>query len=48
MTKQSRVNYPSSEVIDVAVADGVLSITINRRDSLNSLTEAVLTGIADG
>lgn len=47
MSEQSRVNYPSSEVIDVAVADGVLSITINRPDSLNSLTEAVLTGIAD-
>lgn len=31
----------------VALADGVLSVTIDRPDSLNSLTTSVLTGIGD-
>ena len=31
----------------ITLADGVLSITMNRPDSLNSLTEAMLSGIAD-
>ncbi|MDT5139893.1 MAG: enoyl-CoA hydratase [Mycobacterium sp.] len=33
--------------LDVKLADGVLSVTIDRPDSLNSLTTAVLAGIAD-
>lgn len=35
------------EGLSVALADGVLSVTINRPDSLNSLTTGVLAGIAD-
>ena len=31
----------------VTLADGVLSVTIDRPDSLNSLNTAVLAGIAD-
>jgi enoyl-CoA hydratase len=31
----------------VALADGVLSVTIDRPDSLNSLSVPVITGIAD-
>jgi enoyl-CoA hydratase len=33
--------------LDVKLFDGVLSVTIDRPDSLNSLTTAVLAGIAD-
>ncbi|MBW0018745.1 MAG: enoyl-CoA hydratase [Mycobacterium sp.] len=33
--------------LDVTLADGVLSVTIDRPDSLNSLTILVITGIAD-
>ena len=33
--------------LDVTLTDGVLSVTINRPDSLNSLTVPVITGIAD-
>jgi enoyl-CoA hydratase len=33
--------------LDVALEDGVLSVTINRPDSLNSLTVPVITGMAD-
>ncbi|WP_205874284.1 enoyl-CoA hydratase [Mycobacterium camsae] len=33
--------------LDVALTDGVLSLTINRPDSLNSLITPVLTGLAD-
>ncbi|ORV94866.1 enoyl-CoA hydratase [Mycobacterium interjectum] len=33
--------------LDVTLTDGVLSVTINRPDSLNSLTIRVITGIAD-
>jgi enoyl-CoA hydratase len=33
--------------LDVTLSDGVLSVTINRPDSLNSLTIPVITGIAD-
>lgn len=33
--------------LSVALADGVLSVTIDRPDSLNSLTTPVLAGIAD-
>jgi enoyl-CoA hydratase/carnithine racemase len=33
--------------LDVTLTDGVLSVTINRPESLNSLTIPVITGIAD-
>jgi len=33
--------------LSVELADGVLSVTLNRPDSLNSLTAGMLTGIAD-
>jgi len=33
--------------LDVTLTDGVLSVTINRPDSLNSLTLPVITGLAD-
>ena len=33
--------------LSVELADGVLSVTLNRPDSLNSLTASMLTGIAD-
>jgi enoyl-CoA hydratase len=33
--------------LDVALSDGVLSLTIDRPDSLNSLTLPVITGLAD-
>jgi len=33
--------------LDVALTDGVLSVTIDRPDSLNSLTIPVITGMAD-
>src|SRR5277367_6485456 len=33
--------------LDVTLADGVLSVTIDRPESLNSLTAVVLAGIAD-
>lgn len=33
--------------LNVTLTDGVLSVTINRPDSLNSLTTPVITGIAD-
>jgi enoyl-CoA hydratase len=39
--------YPAVKGLAVDLADGVLSITMDRPDSLNSLTEAMLSGIAD-
>src|ERR1700735_2012619 len=33
--------------LDVNLSDGVLSVTIDRPDSLNSLTIPVITGLAD-
>ncbi|MFZ0833641.1 MAG: enoyl-CoA hydratase [Mycobacterium sp.] len=39
--------YPTVQGLAVALADGVLSITMNRPESLNSLTETMLYGIAD-
>ncbi|BBZ42823.1 enoyl-CoA hydratase [Mycobacterium parmense] len=33
--------------LDVALSEGVLSVTIDRADSLNSLTVPVITGLAD-
>ena len=39
--------YTSIDDLSVDLADGVLSVTLNRPDSLNSLTSAMLRGIAD-
>jgi enoyl-CoA hydratase len=39
--------YGTIDGLSVELADGVLSITMNRPDSLNSLTQAMLAGIAD-
>src|SRR5258707_12444896 len=39
--------YTSIDDLSVVLADGVLSVTLNRPDSLNSLTAAMLKGIAD-
>src|ERR1700682_4081725 len=39
--------YTSIDDLSVDLADGVLTVTLNRPDSLNSLTAAMLKGIAD-
>lgn len=39
--------YPTVDGLTVELADGVLSITMSRPDSLNSLTRAMLAGVAD-
>jgi enoyl-CoA hydratase/carnithine racemase len=39
--------YTSIDDLSVDLADGVLMVTLNRPDSLNSLTAAMLKGIAD-
>ena len=39
--------YTSIDDLFVELADGVLSVTLNRPDSLNSLTAAMLNGVAD-
>jgi enoyl-CoA hydratase len=39
--------YTSIDDLSVELADGVLSVTLNRPDSLNSLTAAMLNGVAD-
>jgi enoyl-CoA hydratase len=39
--------YTSIDDLSVGLVEGVLSVTLNRPDSLNSLTEAMLTAIAD-
>jgi enoyl-CoA hydratase len=39
--------YQTVNGLSVELADGVLTITMNRPDSLNSLTQAMLAGIAD-
>jgi enoyl-CoA hydratase len=39
--------YTSIDDLFVDLADGVLTVTLNRPDSLNSLTAAMLKGIAD-
>ena len=39
--------YVSVDGLMVSVGDGVLSLTLNRPDSLNSLTATMLNGIAD-
>jgi len=43
----SAAAYTSIDDLSVELADGVLSVTLNRPDSLNSLTAAMLKGIAD-
>ena len=39
--------YVSVDGLEVSLGDGVLSLTLNRPDSLNSLTATMLNGIAD-
>jgi enoyl-CoA hydratase len=39
--------YTSIDDLLLALSDGVLSVTMNRPDSLNSLTAAMLTTIGD-
>lgn len=39
--------YASVDGLSVTLANGVLSVTMNRPESLNSLTEVMLAGIAD-
>ena len=39
--------YASTDDLSVTLSDGVLSVTMNRPDSLNSLTAGMLAGIAD-
>jgi enoyl-CoA hydratase len=39
--------YTSIDDLSVELADGVLSVTLNRPDSLNSLTAPMLKGVAD-
>ena len=47
-TTDSRTEaYSSIDDLSVELADGVLTVTLNRPDSLNSLTAAMLTGIGD-
>lgn len=41
------VSYPRIDAVSVSLADGVLSVTLNRPDSLNSLTQDMLTAIAE-
>ena len=43
----STTAYTSIDDLTVALSDGVLSVTMNRPDSLNSLTAAMLTTIGD-
>src|SRR5271165_3089592 len=43
----STAAYASVDGLSVTLADGVLSLSMNRPDSLNSLTEVMLAGIAD-
>ena len=43
----SAQTYTGIDDLSVELADGVLSVTLNRPDSLNSLTAAMLTAIAD-
>jgi enoyl-CoA hydratase len=39
--------YPAVKGLTVGLSDGVLSVTLARPDSLNSLTEEMLRGVAD-
>ena len=40
-------SYVSVDGLEVSLGDGVLSLTLNRPDSLNSLTATMLNGVAD-
>lgn len=46
-TTDSSTTYSSIDDLAVTLSDGVLSVTMNRPDSLNSLTAEMLTGIAE-
>ena len=46
-TDSSAQTYTGIDDLSVELTDGVLSVTLNRPDSLNSLTSAMLKGIAD-
>jgi enoyl-CoA hydratase/carnithine racemase len=46
-TDPSTGTYTSIDDLSVALTEGVLSVTMNRPDSLNSLTAAMLTTIGD-
>ncbi|MGV9799423.1 enoyl-CoA hydratase [Mycobacterium sp. NPDC003449] len=39
--------YPDIDDVSVTLTDGVLSVTLNRPDSLNSLTQDMLTAVAE-
>src|SRR5689334_1471984 len=41
------MTYRSIDQLTVELSDGVLSVTLNRPESLNSLSAAMLTGIAE-
>jgi enoyl-CoA hydratase len=43
----SAETYTSIDDLSVTLGDGVLSLTLNRPDSLNSLTAAMLNGVAE-
>lgn len=43
----STVTYTAAKGLTVGLSDGVLSLTLNRPESLNSLTEEMLAGVAD-
>ncbi len=43
----SSVTYPSIDDLRVALSDGVLTVTLNRPDSLNSLTAPMLQTLAE-
>jgi enoyl-CoA hydratase len=43
----SQQTYSGIDDLTVELVDGVLSVTMNRPDSLNSLTKAMLSGIAE-
>jgi enoyl-CoA hydratase len=46
-TASTTRDYRSIDDLSVSLVDGVLSVTLNRPDSLNSLTQAMLVAIAD-
>ena len=46
-TDPRTAEYTSIDDLSVELADGVLTVTLNRPDSLNSLTAAMLKGIAE-
>jgi enoyl-CoA hydratase/carnithine racemase len=46
-TTSSTATYASIDDLSVELTDGVLSVTMNRPDSLNSLTAEMLSGIGD-